>query len=173
MRGGWWPWTSCRSVSTFLVLTPTLASPLSLQQNIDFVKTSLSFSRINSTGRVEFVLNAISDKYETLYPVMEVEGNGGSSKAVKERVSSEWGAVRSVTLRDVLSVIPAPTYILKIDIQGYDCQVLSQENLYSGPYFIPFIFMEYDSDSSHCGSAVDVLMSQGYSAFLTTKVKTE
>ena len=52
-------------------------------------------------------------------------------------------------------------------------KVLGQENLYSGPYFIPFIFMEYDSDSSHCPSAVDVLMSQGYSAFLTTKVRTE
>ena len=57
-----------------------------LQQNIDFVKTSLSMMGIS--GTVEFVLNAISDKYETLYPVFEVEGNGGSSKAGLEKSSS-------------------------------------------------------------------------------------
>ena len=49
-----------------------------LQENIDFVKTSLSL--MDSLGLVEFVLNAISDQHETLYPVLELEGNGGSSK---------------------------------------------------------------------------------------------
>ena len=144
---------------------------LSLQENIDFVKTSLSLSKINITGRVEFVLNAISDQYETLYPVMEVEGNGGSSKAVRESVGSEWSAVRSVTLQDILSVFPAPTYIVKTDLQGYDCQVLSDEALYTGQHFIPFIFMEFDSNSPRCSRAVDVLMSHGYSAFITIEAR--
>ena len=49
-----------------------------LQENIDFVKTSLSL--MDHLGLVEFVLNAISDQHETLYPVLELEGNGGSSK---------------------------------------------------------------------------------------------
>ena len=141
-----------------------------LQQNIDFVKTSLTL--MNTSRRVEFVLNAVSDKYETLYPIMEVEGNGGSSKAVKERMTSEWSAVKSVTLPDILSVIPAPAYIVKTDLQGYDCQVLSDESLFSGQYFIPFIFMEFDSNSPSCSRAVDVLMDHGYSAFIVVEVRT-
>ena len=35
-----------------------------MKQNIDFIKTSLRL--MNLTGSVEFVLNAISDEYETL-----------------------------------------------------------------------------------------------------------
>ena len=45
-----------------------------MKQNIDFIKTSLRL--MNLTGTVEFVLNAISDQYETLYPVFEEENNG-------------------------------------------------------------------------------------------------
>ena len=46
-----------------------------MKQNIDFIKTSLRL--MNLTGTVEFVLNAISDNYETLYPLFEKESNGG------------------------------------------------------------------------------------------------
>ena len=46
-----------------------------MKQNIDFIKTSLRL--MNLTGSVEFVLNAISDNYETLYPLFEKESNGG------------------------------------------------------------------------------------------------
>ena len=57
-----------------------------LQENIDLVKTSLKLLKLS--GRVEFVLNAISDRYETLYSLFEDESNGGSSKAVKESQGS-------------------------------------------------------------------------------------
>ena len=46
-----------------------------MKQNIDFIKTSLRL--MNLTGSVEFALNAISDNYETLYPLFEKESNGG------------------------------------------------------------------------------------------------
>ena len=46
-----------------------------MKQNIDFIKTSLRL--MNLTGSVEFVLNAISDNYEKLYPLFEKESNGG------------------------------------------------------------------------------------------------
>ena len=115
-----------------------------MKQNIDFIKTSLR--RMNLTGSVEFVLNAISDKYETLHPVFEKESNGGSSKAVREDEGSVGTTVGSVSLPDILSVIPAPTYIIKTDIQGYDCRALSDERLYTSQYLIPFILMEWHPD---------------------------
>ena len=52
-----------------------------LQENIDHVKTSLQM--MDKTDKVELVLNAISDGYETLYPKFEAEG--GSSFVENER----------------------------------------------------------------------------------------
>ena len=134
-----------------------------MKQNIDFIKTSLRL--MNLTGTVEFVLNAISDQYETLYPVFEEEGNGGSSKAVNELEGSVGTPVTSVTLPDILSVIPSSTYIIKTDIQGYDCRALSDERLYTSDYFIPVIFMEWEPQKPLCPHVVDVLMAHGYEAF--------
>merc|ERR1711953_18710 len=120
---------------------------------------------MNLTGSVEFVLNAISDNYETLYPLFEKESNGGSSKAVKEKEGSLGRALTSVTLPDVLAVIPSSTYIIKTDIQGYDCRALSDERLYTSHYFIPFIYMEWSPHEPLCSTLVDLLMSHGYEAF--------
>ena len=52
-----------------------------LQENIDHIKTSLQM--MDKTDKVELVLNAISDGYETLYPKFEAEG--GSSFVENER----------------------------------------------------------------------------------------
>ena len=134
-----------------------------MKQNIDFIKTSLRL--MNLTGSVEFVLNAISDKYETLYPVFEVEGNGGSSKAGNEIEGSLGTSVSSVTLPDIISIIPSQTYIIKTDIQGYDCRALSDERLYTSDYFIPVILMEWDPQKPLCSHVLDVLMTYGYEAF--------
>ena len=57
-----------------------------MKQNIDFIKTSLRL--MNLTGTVEFVLNAISDEYETFYPALEESWNGGSSFIVRESENS-------------------------------------------------------------------------------------
>ena len=48
-----------------------------LQENIDHIKTSLQLMK--KTGVVEFVVRALSDRYETLYPKLEAVSNGGSS----------------------------------------------------------------------------------------------
>lgn len=57
-----------------------------LQENIDYVKTSLQI--INKTDKVQFVLNAISEEYETFYPALEESWNGGSSFIARERENS-------------------------------------------------------------------------------------
>ena len=42
------------------------------------------------------------------------------------------GAVESVTLEDLLTVTPSPTstYIIKTDIEGYDCKVGTVKTFY-------------------------------------------
>ena len=140
-----------------------------MKQNIDFIKTSLRL--MNLTGSVEFVLNAISDEYETLYPVFEEPGNGGSSMAVNEMEGSLGTSITSLTLPDILSLIPSPTYIIKTDIQGYDCRALSDERLYTSDYFIPFIFMEWHPHKPLCSQMLDVLTAHGYSAFVEPYVQ--
>ena len=75
-------------------------------------------------------------------------------------------ALTSVTLPDVLAVIPSSTYIIKTDIQGYDCRALSDERLYTSHYFIPFIYMEWSPHEPRCLQLVDVLLGHGYSPYL-------
>ena len=79
----------------------------------------------------------------------------------------------SVTLPDILSVIPAPTYIIKTDIQGYDCRALSDERLYTSQYLIPFILMEWHPDQPLCSHLVDILLAHGYSPFLEPYVEVD
>ena len=75
-------------------------------------------------------------------------------------------------MRDILDSIQSKVIILKIDVEGYECKALQPEILQNQVgKFIPFIFMEFDSNSPHCSGAVDVLMSHGYSAFITIEAR--
>ena len=58
-----------------------------LQENIDHIKTSLQM--MDKTDKVELVLNAISDKYETLYTNFEAIENGGSSFLERENENGQ------------------------------------------------------------------------------------
>ena len=72
---------------------------------------------------------------------------------------------------DILSVSPASTYIIKSDLQGYDCRALSDNSLYTSHFFIPYIHMEFsvlynNSDKEDCDRVVDVLMGNGYIPYM-------
>ena len=80
----------------------------------------------------------------------------------------------SVKLSDILSVSPSSTYIIKTDLQGYDCRALSDLQLYNSDIFIPYIHMELyltsNSTGKSCDKAVDILMDKGYIPFLPLQV---
>ena len=85
-------------------------------------------------------------------------------------------SVRSVTLVDILSVSPAPTYIIKTDLQGYDCRVFSDLRLYNSDIFIPFIHMELsnmynNSNKEDCDRTVEVLTDHGYHPHIKLAVR--
>ena len=53
-------------------------------------------------------------------------GNPGDTMAVTvdKSITNEEGTVEAVTVEDIMEGIPAPSYIIKTDIQKYDCKVL-------------------------------------------------
>ena len=90
--------------------------------------------------------------------------------------------VDSVTVRDLLSVTlsPSSTYIIKTDIEDFDCevllnitlsfftlhlmfsQVIEPNVLQSTSDYIPYIFMEWNGESETCGDLASSLLSIGY-----------
>ena len=76
-----------------------------------------------------------SDRHETLVAVSGEEAeNPGDRMAVtvtwdlgslnnKRKVQ---GSVKAVTVEDIMEKIEAPSYIIKTDIQKYDCKVIFQ-----------------------------------------------
>ena len=88
----------------------------------------------------------------------------------------------SVTVRDLLSVTlsPSSTYIIKTDIEDFDCEVLLnitlsfftlhlmfsqviEPNVLQSPgHYIPYIFMEWNGESETCWDLASSLLSSGY-----------
>ena len=65
-------------------------------------------------------------------------------------------------MSDVLSVIPAPVFVIKTDLQDFDCRAFTDPNLFNSDVFIPYILMEFSmrkhSNREKCEEAVDVLL---------------
>ncbi len=62
--------------------------------------------------------------------------NPGDTMAVPvdPRITHEEGTVEAVTVEDIMGGVPAPSYIIKTDIQKYDCKVIIQFSLFSHMY---------------------------------------
>ena len=94
------------------------------------------------------------------------------------------GSVEAVTVEDVMERIKAPSYIIKTDIQKYDCKVILfslflkvQNNvdilqailiddLISAGRHIPFLFMEWDNSVPECQPLSSRLRARGYRGFV-------
>ena len=69
-----------------------------------------------------------SDLQEALMIVPGVNQNPGDTKAVTgdsgdHGITNEKATVEAVTVEDIMDRIPAQSYIIKTDIQKYDCKV--------------------------------------------------
>ena len=93
--------------------------------------------KLLNKGRVKIFLNAVSDKGgETVYPYLESNKKHMLETAYvvhKEDLDSGkylWSTVigppvTTVTVREILEQVETRTVILKIDLQGDECKVLS------------------------------------------------
>ena len=73
---------------------------------------------------------SFSDRHETLVTVLGEEAeNPGDRRAVSlesrtvNKMGRIQGSVEAVTVLDIMEKIQAPSYIIKTDIQKYDCKV--------------------------------------------------
>ena len=102
-----------------------------MADNLAFIRHSLGLA--THQGEVTLVHNAVTDvSGEVVVPGRDTGGadpghNPGSKMAVAREQLGEAEAlgppVTTVTLTDLMRLAPAPTYIIKMDIQGRDCQV--------------------------------------------------
>ena len=105
-----------------------------MADNLAFIRHSLGLA--SHQGEVTLVHNAVTDvSGEVVVPGRDRGGadpghNPGSKMALARDQLGEAPAlgppVTTVTLTDLMSVAPAPTYIIKMDIQGRDCQVITK-----------------------------------------------
>ena len=75
--------------------------------------------------------NFFSDQHETLMAVSGTYAlNPGDKMAVtldagySNKIGKIQGSVEAVTVQDIMEKIQAPSYVIKTDIQKYDCKVL-------------------------------------------------
>ena len=70
-------------------------------------------------------------------------GNPGDTMAVTvdQRLTNGEGTVEAVTVEDIMERIPAPSYIIKTDIQKYDCKVIIQFSLFYNMYLMPLQYI--------------------------------
>merc|ERR1712013_921558 len=123
-----------------------------LQTKICVKKEDEYVSR-NMQDRVTLVHNAVSDKHDTVYPVIfnaDPLKNPGSLRVAPETevltldTKPLGPGVESVTLPDILETISARSVIIKMDIQGQECKALLAPGVFDTGHFIPYIFMEWD-----------------------------
>jgi len=119
---------------------------------------SASAKMIGKTKDIKIVYNSINDKEGIeLYPYLEQEHRDIKqagrtylvSKDMLDSKEKDWNlivapAVTSVTTRMILKEIEAPTVIIKIDIEGYECKALGELlKMKKKDKYIPYIFMEW------------------------------
>ena len=133
----------------------------------------------------------LSDRHETLMAVSgEDAENPGDRMAVtsdlgnSNNIGKIQGSVEAVTVEDLMERIKASSYIIKTDIQKYDCKVILfslflkvQNNvdilqailiddLISAGRHIPFLFMEWDNSVPECQPLSSRLRARGYRGFV-------
>ena len=118
-------------------------------------------------------VGTFSSRNEILQPLLSNEYNRNpgaiEAKQIDENDSPKQtkigDLVRSVTIDELLSVTPSnsSTYIIKTDIQGYDCQAVDMEKLMKNRIYIPYIFMElFHNKNNSCQHLEKTMKQNGY-----------
>jgi len=140
-----------------------------MRDNLAYIKTSLSQAGLDSY--VEMVNNAVSDRHETLMAVPGKDHlNPGSKMAITLDLANNMetihkDTVKAVTVVDIMEMVKAPAYIIKTDIQKYDCKAIAIDELISAGRHIPYLFMEWDNSVAQCHSLATRLRAWGYKGF--------
>eukprot|EP00092_Neocalanus_flemingeri_P004053 GFUD01004363.1.p1 GENE.GFUD01004363.1~~GFUD01004363.1.p1 ORF type:complete len:319 (+),score=48.72 GFUD01004363.1:60-1016(+) len=145
--------------------------------NLAYVHHSLMVG--NTTQYVRLLHNAVSEKRETLFPVLGDLSNQGATRMVPEQIFKEKNMkaagppVNSTTLLDILNFINTDIVVIKMDVEGFECKVLHTYLINDHPpFYLPYINMEWmhirtnkDSNCPDLLDMVDALYSASYQPY--------
>jgi FkbM family methyltransferase len=116
--------------------------------NLAYIRESTKL--FGTHNNVRIIQNAVSDDKMALYPWSQVTTNEGyivflSESEAKTKPANQIGEpVLSVKFEEILATIEEDTIVLKIDVEGAECKVLTKYlNSNTKKKFIPFIYMEW------------------------------
>jgi len=116
--------------------------------NLAYIRKSTDLH--GTSERVKLIQNAVNDEKISLYPWVQIPTNEGYVVFLTEEEAASKPAyqigmpVSSVTFEEILETIPEETVVLKIDIEGAECKVLTKYlHTKTKRKYIPFIFMEW------------------------------
>ncbi|KAL3861117.1 hypothetical protein ACJMK2_007186 [Sinanodonta woodiana] len=120
---------------TVIAIEPTYASFLRLQEGV---------VRNNFSDKIIMLKYAVSDKRTTVVMGEDDLNKGGI--AVAKEIGGPANISRSVetiTLNDLVSLIPAEEIIIKMDIEGYECKALHSSLELLQKFKVRYIFMDW------------------------------
>ncbi|XP_041363318.1 uncharacterized protein LOC121378971 isoform X2 [Gigantopelta aegis] len=92
---------------------------------------------------VHLLKNAMSDRHQTVCMTTNKENQGGLR--VVENGCDQEVMTSTITMDDLLYLIPPTEAIIKIDIEGYECKAMSESAHFFKRIFVPYIFMEWQN----------------------------
>ncbi|GFR71693.1 hypothetical protein ElyMa_003819800 [Elysia marginata] len=122
-----------------------------------------------SAGSILLLANAVSDAHRNVSLTTSADNQGGV-RVVENCGSAGWFlasalgltqwyrrgqkqdtgsdsqgdcSVTTITLDDVLNVLPSPKVIIKVDIEGYECRALATSHRFFSSVQVPYILMEW------------------------------
>jgi len=115
------------------------------KHNLAYIRQSLWLD--GTENNVTLIHNVVSDKREELFPYTQDPHNQAWTVFLKkEEINGRKvdEPLMSVTLDQILDIIPVETIILKLDVEGSECKVLTNYlHKEKKDKFIPFIIMEW------------------------------
>jgi len=147
--------------------------------SVDPMKEHLSYiwkalNLLSNQDNVILLNNAVSNATGKLYPYTPDIHNKAAIKMYTEEeiqninVQPTGPAVKVITLMDILTLVKSPTVILKVDVESFECRVVTRDVAmgYSG-HFIPVIMMEWTllQEDSEYSSCIGWLFEAGYTPF--------
>eukprot|EP00092_Neocalanus_flemingeri_P057974 GFUD01069007.1.p1 GENE.GFUD01069007.1~~GFUD01069007.1.p1 ORF type:complete len:358 (-),score=107.51 GFUD01069007.1:27-1100(-) len=119
-----------------------------LVEHLTYIRRSLEL--LGNENKARLLNNAVSNETGTLYPYTVDPANKAAIQLFPEEYIKEHNltpagpAVKVVTVMDILATIDTPTVILKVDVESWECRVVSTEVAHGeSGHFIPFIIMEW------------------------------
>jgi len=119
-----------------------------LVQHLSYLRRSLEL--LGNQDNARLLNNAVSNETGKLYPYTKKSYNQAAIKMYteeeikKNNFTPTGPAVNVVTVMDILATIDAPTVVMKVDVESFECRAVTSDVAHGkSGHFIPFIIMEW------------------------------